>query len=60
MLTFILSWSINGSHLKPLNALRKHEQRLAIEQRKLSKKVKFSYKASNPISRHHGMIAIED
>lgn len=32
----------DGSHLKPLNAFRKHERRLAIEQRKLSKKVKFS------------------
>jgi putative transposase len=42
MLTYILSWSINGSHLKPLNAFRQHEQRLAIEQRKPFKKVKFS------------------
>jgi len=32
----------DGSHLKPLNAFRKHEKRLAIEQRKLSRKVKFS------------------
>lgn len=32
----------DGSYLKPLNAFRKHEKRLAIEQRKLSRKVKFS------------------
>jgi len=32
----------HGSCLKPLNAFRKHEKRLAIEQRKLSRKVKFS------------------
>ncbi|MGP7734544.1 RNA-guided endonuclease InsQ/TnpB family protein [Oceanimonas smirnovii] len=32
----------DGSHLKPLNAFRKHEKRLAVEHRKLSRKVKFS------------------
>ena len=32
----------DGSHLKPLNAFRQHEQRLAIEQRKLARKVNFS------------------
>jgi putative transposase len=32
----------DGSHLKPLNAFRKHEKRLATEQRKLARKVKFS------------------
>ena len=32
----------DGSHLKPLNAFRRHEQRLAIEQRKLARKVNFS------------------
>ena len=32
----------DGSQLKPLNSFRKHEKRLAIEQRKLSRKVKFS------------------
>ena len=32
----------DGSHLKPLNAFRKHQQCLTIDQRKLSKKVEFS------------------
>jgi putative transposase len=50
----------DGSHLKPLNAFRKHEQRLAIEQRKLSKKVKFSsnwYKQKSKTQKIHTRIA---
>jgi|LSQX01.1.fsa_nt_gb putative transposase len=32
----------DGSHKEPLNAYRKHQKKLAIEQRKLARKVKFS------------------
>jgi len=50
----------DGSHLKPLNAFRKHEKRLAIEQRKLSRKVKFSanwQKQKAKIQKLHTLIA---
>ncbi len=50
----------DGSHLKPLNAFRKHEKRLAIEQRKLSRKVKFSanwLKQKAKIQKLHTLIA---
>ena len=50
----------DGSHLKPLNAFRKHEKRLAIEQRKLSRKVKFSanwQKQKVKIQKLHTLIA---
>lgn len=50
----------DGSSLKPLNAFRKHEKRLAVEQRKLSKKVKFSanWKKQNAkVQKIHSLIA---
>lgn len=50
----------DGSYLKPLNAFRKHEKRLAIEQRKLSRKVKFSanwQKQKTKIQKLHTLIA---
>ena len=50
----------DGSQLKPLNSFRKHEKRLAIEQRKLSRKVKFSsnwLKQKNKIQKLHTLIA---
>jgi len=50
----------DGSHLKPLNAFRKHEKRLAIEQRKLARKVKFSanwQKQKAKIQKLHTLIA---
>ena len=50
----------DGSYLKPLNTFRKHEKRLAIEQRKLSRKVKFSanwQKQKAKIQKLHTLIA---
>lgn len=50
----------DGSHLKPINAFRKHEKRLAIEQRKLARKVKFSVnwqKQKAKIQKLHTLIA---
>ncbi|EJV5949515.1 transposase [Vibrio alginolyticus] len=50
----------DGSYLKPLNAFRKHEKRLAVEQRKLSRKVKFSanwQKQKAKIQKLHTLIA---
>lgn len=50
----------DGSHLKPLNAFRKHEKRLAVEQRKLSRKVKFSanwQKQKAKVQKLHTLIA---
>ncbi|WP_445426501.1 RNA-guided endonuclease InsQ/TnpB family protein [Alishewanella sp. HL-SH06] len=50
----------DGTYLKPLNAFRKHEKRLAIEQRKLSRKVKFSAnwkKQKLKIQKLHTLIA---
>ena len=50
----------DGSQLKPLDSFRKHEKRLAIEQRKLSRKVKFSsnwLKQKNKIQKLHTLIA---
>ncbi|NGZ17579.1 transposase [Vibrio aestuarianus] len=50
----------DGSALNSLNAFRKHEKRLAIEQRKLSRKVKFSanwQKQKAKIQKLHTLIA---
>jgi putative transposase len=50
----------DGSFLKPLSAFRKHEKRLTIESRKLSKKVKFSanwQKQKVKIQKLHTLIA---
>lgn len=50
----------NGTYLKPLNAFRKHQKRLATEQRKLSRKVKFSanwQKQKAKIQKLHSKIA---
>ncbi len=50
----------DGSYLKPLNAFRKHEKRLVIEQRKLSRKVKLSanwQKQKAKIQKLHTLIA---
>lgn len=50
----------DGTSIKPLNAYRKHESRLAQEQRRLAKKVKFSSnwrKQKQRITRLHSKIA---
>ncbi|EJG0221725.1 transposase [Vibrio parahaemolyticus] len=50
----------DGSYLNPLNIFRKHEKRLAVEQRKLSRKVKFSanwQKQKARIQKLHTLIA---
>lgn len=50
----------DGSYLNPLNVFRKHEKRLAVEQRKLSRKVKFSanwQKQKARIQKLHTLIA---
>lgn len=50
----------DGTHLKPLSAYRKHEKQLAVAQRKLAKKVKFSAnwkKQKAKIQKLHSRIA---
>lgn len=50
----------DGSHIEPLNSFKKHEQKLAREQRKLARKDKFSnnwYKQKKKITRLHQRIA---
>lgn len=50
----------DGSHIKPLNSFRKHEQRLAKYQRRMSRKVKFSSnwkKAKARVQKIHTRIA---
>lgn len=50
----------DGSHIAPLNAYRKHQRKLAVEQRKLSRNVKFSQnwiKQNRVIQKIHVRIA---
>ncbi len=50
----------DGSHIEPLNSFKKHRQRLARYQRRMSRKVKFSNnwkKAKTKIQRIHSAIA---
>lgn len=50
----------DGTHKKPLSVFRQHQKRLAVEQRKLSRKVKFSQnwqKQKARIQRLHSKIA---
>lgn len=50
----------DGSHIEPLNSFRKHEQRLAKYQRRMSRKVKFSNnwkKAKAKVQKLHTRIA---
>jgi len=50
----------DGSHIEPLNSFKKHENRLALLQRRMSRKVKFSSnwkKAKTSVTKLHQKIA---